>query len=100
MVPMTDAPLANCRLMVATPIYEGAQGTYVRAALDLALRAQAIGLPVRFEFILYQPSITRARNTLAAMFLGSDCTHILDDPRDGRQARMRGARRGLSQADR
>ncbi|KTE22588.1 hypothetical protein ATE67_01200 [Sphingopyxis sp. H050] len=77
MVPMTDAPLANCRLMVATPIYEGAQGTYVRAALDLALRAQAIGLPVRFEFILYQPSITRARNTLAAMFLGSDCTHML-----------------------
>ncbi|MBN8845783.1 MAG: glycosyltransferase [Sphingomonadales bacterium] len=74
---MTDAALARCRLMVATPIYEGAQGTYVRAALDLALRAQAIGLPVRFEFILYQPSITRARNTLTAMFLASDCTHML-----------------------
>ncbi|MBL0916783.1 MAG: hypothetical protein IBJ13_15165, partial [Sphingopyxis sp.] len=72
-----DPALASCRLMVATPIYEGAQGTYVRAALALALRAQAIGLPVRFEFILYQPSITRARNTLAAMFLGSDCTHML-----------------------
>jgi hypothetical protein len=72
-----DATLANCRLMVATPIYEGAQGTYVRAALDLALRAQAIGMPVRFEFILYQPSITRARNLLAAMFLASDCTHML-----------------------
>ncbi|MBO9698145.1 MAG: glycosyltransferase [Sphingopyxis sp.] len=75
---MTDAALlANCRLMVATPIYEGAQGTYVRAALDLALRAQAMGVPVRFEFILYQPSITRARNMLAAMFLASDCTHLL-----------------------
>lgn len=69
--------LAGCRLMVATPIYEGAQGTYVRAALDLALRAQAIGMPVRFEFILYQPSITRARNMLTAMFLASDCTHLL-----------------------
>jgi len=73
----TDAALANCRLMVATPIYEGAQGTYVRAALDLALRAQAMGVPVRFEFILYQPSITRARNLLTAMFLASDCTHLL-----------------------
>ncbi|WP_422060318.1 hypothetical protein [Sphingopyxis sp.] len=73
----TDAALANCRLMVATPIYEGAQGTYVRAALALALRAQAMGVPVRFEFILYQPSITRARNVLAAMFLASDCTHML-----------------------
>lgn len=74
---MTDAALANCRLMVATPIYEGAQGTYVRAALDLALRAQAAGMSVRFEFILYQPSITRARNLLVAMFLASDCTHML-----------------------
>lgn len=74
---MTDTALANCRLMVATPIYEGAQGTYVRAALGLALRAQAVGMAVRFEFILYQPSITRARNTLTAMFLASDCTHML-----------------------
>lgn len=73
----SDPALANCRLMVATPIYEGAQGTYVRAALDLALRAQAIGMPVRFEFILYQPSITRARNLLTAIFLASDCTHML-----------------------
>ncbi len=74
---MTDTALTNCRLMVATPIYDGAQGTYVRAALDLALRAQAMGVAVRFEFILYQPSITRARNILAAMFLASDCTHML-----------------------
>lgn len=72
-----DPALANCRLMVATPIYEGAQGTYVRAALGLALRAQAMGVSVRFEFILYQPSITRARNMLTAMFLASDCTHLL-----------------------
>lgn len=63
--------------MVATPIYDGAQGTYVRSALDLALKAQAQGISVRFEFILYQPSITRARNILAAMFLASDCTHML-----------------------
>ena len=74
---MTDPALANCRLMVATPIYDGAQGSYVRSALDLALKAQALGISVRFEFILYQPSITRARNILAAMFLASDCTHLL-----------------------
>ena len=41
---MSDTALTHCRLMVATPIYEGAQGTYVRAALDLALRAQAMGV--------------------------------------------------------
>lgn len=74
---MTDPALANCRLMVATPIYDGAQGSYVRALLDLALRAQAIGLTVRFEFILYQPSVTRARDMLAAIFAESDCTHLL-----------------------
>lgn len=73
----TNAALADCRLMVATPIYDGAQGSYVRAALDLALKAQAAGAAVRFEFILYQPSITRARDVLAAMFLASDCTHLL-----------------------
>ena len=73
----TDPGLAGCRLMVATPIYEGAQGTYVRAMLDFALRAQALGVPVRFEFILYQPSITRARDMLTAMFLASDYTHLL-----------------------
>ena len=73
----TDPALAHCRLMVATPIYSGAQGTYVRSLLAFALAAQAQGLSVRFEFILYQASITRARNTLTAMFLASDCTHLL-----------------------
>ena len=77
MMTAVDPALAKCRLMVATPIYEGAQGTYVRAALDLALCAQAMGVSVRFEFILYQPSITRARDMLTAMFLASDCTHLL-----------------------
>ncbi len=72
-----DTALADCRLMVATPIYDGAQGTYVRSALALALAAQARGVAVRFEFILYQPSISRARNMLSAMFLASDCTHLL-----------------------
>lgn len=72
-----DPAFANCRLMVATPIYDGAQGTYTRAALDLVRRAQAMGLAVQFEFILYQPSITRARNMLTGKFLMSDCTHML-----------------------
>lgn len=71
------AALADCRLMVATPVYDGAQGSYVRAALDLALKAQAAGVAVRFEFILYQASITRARDLLAAIFRASDCTHLL-----------------------
>ncbi|MDZ3832628.1 MAG: glycosyltransferase [Sphingopyxis sp.] len=72
-----DSVRGACRLMVATPIYDGAQGSYVRAALDLALKAQAEGVAVRFEFILYQPDVSRARNMLSAMFLASDCTHLL-----------------------
>jgi len=74
---MTKPSLAGCKLMVATPIYDGAQGSYVRAALALALDAQAAGVSVRFEFILYQPDVARARTMLSAMFLASDCTHLL-----------------------
>ena len=74
---MTDAAPANCRLMVATPIYDGAQGSYVRAALALALAAQAEGVPVRFEFILHEAQIHRARSLLADLFVQSDCTHLL-----------------------
>ena len=74
---MTDAAPANCRLMVATPIYDGAQGTYVRAALGLAWAAQAEGVSVRFEFILHEAQIHRARSLLADLFVQSDCTHLL-----------------------
>lgn len=74
---MTDAAPANCRLMVATPIYDGAQGTYVRAALGLALAAQAQGVPVRFEFILHEAQVHRARSLLADLFVQSDCSHLL-----------------------
>lgn len=74
---MTDAAPANCRLMVATPIYDGAQGPYVRAALGLAMAAPARGVPVRFEFILHEAQIHRARSLLADLFVQSDCTHLL-----------------------
>ena len=72
-----DPALAPCRLMVATPMYDGAQGTYVRSALALALAAQARGLAIDFAFILHQPSINRARDMLAHGFLRSDFTHLL-----------------------
>ena len=72
-----DPVLANCRLMVATPMYDAAQGTYVRSALALALAAQAQGVIIDFAFILHQPSINRARNMLAHIFLNSDFTHLL-----------------------
>ena len=73
----TDTAPANCRLMVATPNYDGAQGTYVRAALGLALRAQAMGVPVRFEFILHEALVHRARSMLADLFAQGDYTHLL-----------------------
>lgn len=72
-----DSALSACRLMVATPMYDAAQGTYVRSALSLALAAQAAGVVIDFAFILHQPSINRARNMLAHIFLNSDFTHLL-----------------------
>lgn len=72
-----DPALAECRLMVATPIYDAAHGTYVRSALALALAAQRHGITVDFAFILHQPSINRARNMLAHTFRNSDFTHML-----------------------
>ncbi len=74
---VTDHSLPLCRLMVATPMYAGAQGGYVRSAIALALAAQAHGMVIDFAFILHQPSITRARNMLAHLFLRSDFTHML-----------------------
>lgn len=71
------AASAPCKLMVATPIYAGAQGGYVRSAIALALAAQQRGVVIDFVFILHQPSITRARNMLAHLFLASDFTHML-----------------------
>src|SRR3546814_10064939 len=56
---------------------DGAQGSYVRAALGLALAAQAEAVPVRFEFILHEAQIHRARSLLADLFVQSDCTHLL-----------------------
>ncbi len=75
--PAPGPALAACRLMIATPIYDAAQGTYVRSALALALAAQARGVTIDFAFILHQPSINRARNMLAHIFLRSDFTHML-----------------------
>ena len=72
-----EPALAACRLMVATPMYDAAQGVYVRSVLSLALAAQAQGVVVDFAFILHQPSINRARDMLAHIFLASDFTHLL-----------------------
>lgn len=69
--------LAGCRPMVATAIYAGAQGGYVRAVLALSMAAAARSLPLRFEFILHEAQIHRARDMLANIFLQSDCTHLL-----------------------
>lgn len=72
-----DPALSACRLMVATPMYDAAQGTYVRSVLSLAMASQANGVVINFSFILHQPSISRARNMLAHIFLASDSTHLL-----------------------
>lgn len=74
----TPAPsFAGCRLLVATPMYDGAQGTYVRAAMALMNAASAAGLAIDFAFTLHQPSINRARNMLIHQFLRGSFTHML-----------------------
>lgn len=63
--------------MVATPMYDGAQGPFVRAAMALALSAQTQGMGIDFSFLLHQPCIDRARAMLVDGFLRSDFTHLM-----------------------
>ncbi|MCL9998573.1 MAG: hypothetical protein NBV68_04270 [Erythrobacter sp.] len=70
-------PPAPVRLMVATPIYDGAQADYLRAVIGLTRLAEQRGLACSFAFLSNNASINRARNMLAGAFLGSDATHML-----------------------
>lgn len=74
---LNPATIAATRLLVASPIYDGAAPGYVRAVLALAMRARDIGLTIDFAFTRYQPDIARARNNLTHIFWRSDFTHLL-----------------------
>lgn len=76
---MTGAPrtFEACSLLVATPLYDGAQGPFLRALLAFSALTRARGLPVSFAVMTHQPSISRARSGLVTAFLQGEFTHLL-----------------------
>lgn len=64
-------------LLVATPLYDGAQADYLRSIVGLVGAAARRGLPCAFAWLSNNASISRARNVLAAAFLQSDATHLV-----------------------
>ena len=75
---MTAAPaLADVRLMVATPLYDGAQADYLRSVVGLTGAAERAGVGCAFAWLSNNAVIDRARNVLAAAFLQSDATHLV-----------------------
>ena len=65
------------RLMVATPLYGGAQAEYVGSIVALMQLAANRGLACDYLTAKNNPSLTRARNSLVAAFLASDASHLM-----------------------
>ncbi len=70
-------PSAPLRLMIATPLYGGAEADYLRSIVGLAGTAERGGVPCSFAWLSNNAVIDRARNLLAAKFLASDATHLV-----------------------
>jgi len=71
---MTSLPNANLprSIMIATPMYGGqCSGLYVQGLLLTMARCQALGIGVSWCQITNEALITRARNELVRLFLGS-----------------------------
>lgn len=71
------APSAQLRLMVATPLYGGAEADYLRSVVGLTGAAERAGVQCAFAWLSNNPVIDRARNVLAAAFVNSDATHLV-----------------------
>lgn len=74
---MTNPQPTSLRLMVATPLYGGAEADYLRAVVGLTGAAERAGVQCAFAWLSNNAAIDRARNVLAAAFLQSDATHLL-----------------------
>jgi len=74
---VTDTLPPPVRLLVATPLYDGAQADYLRSVVGLAGAAERAGFACAFAWLSNNASIDRARNALAAAFLQSDATHLV-----------------------
>lgn len=66
------------KCFIATPMYGGqCTGFYAQSLLMLQQGLQQKGIPTAMSFMFNESLITRARNSLTAQFLKSDCTHLL-----------------------
>lgn len=75
---MTQSPpTLPVRLLVATPLYGGAEADYLRSVVGLTGAAERAGVPCAFAWLSNNAAIDRARNVLAAAFLQSDATHLV-----------------------
>ena len=66
------------KLYIATPMYGGqCTGYYTRSMLGAIPALFYADIPVTTRFVFNESLITRARNTLAHLFLESDATHLM-----------------------
>lgn len=71
-------PLRKNKYFIGTPCYGGAvTEPYFKSMLRLVFFAQQHGIQLQFGTIANESLITRARNTMTAFFMQSDCTHLL-----------------------
>jgi hypothetical protein len=71
------AELQKSKLFIATPCYGGGlTEPYFKSILRLVFFCDKHGINLQFGTIANESLVTRARNTLTAFFLNSDCTHL------------------------
>jgi hypothetical protein len=69
--------LQKTKLFIATPCYGGAlTEPYFKSILRLVFFFDKHSIPLQFATIANESLVPRARNTLTAFFLRSDCTHL------------------------
>lgn len=70
--------LRGRKLCIATPMYGGmATSGFITSMLRLQNMRDTYGLPYVFQALVNESLIPRARDTLAAKFLASDCTELM-----------------------
>lgn len=70
--------LQKAKFFIATPCYGGALSEpYFKSILRLVFFADSHKIPLQFGTIANESLVTRARNTLVAFFMQSDCTHLV-----------------------
>jgi len=72
------ADLQQSKFFIATPCYGGnLTEPYFKSVLKLVFFCDKHQIPLQFGTIANESLVTRARNTLVAFFMQSDCTHLV-----------------------